>query len=145
MPARLVPLTAGSAPTIVLQRPVVLIGRHPECDVRIDLPQVSRRHCCIALAYDRLLIRDLGSRNGVRVNGRLIEECSLRQGDEVAIGQIIFRLEDYAAPPAKAFGAPAAAAPVPDTSSPPEEAELPVMPLDTDSELIPLDDLPADA
>ncbi len=98
MSARLVPLSLGpaAAPVISLQRPVLLVGRHVECDVRIDAPQVSRRHCCLATASDRVLIRDLGSRNGVRVNGRVVEESVLRPGDEVAIAQFLFRLEDQA-------------------------------------------------
>ena len=101
MPARLVPLSLGpaSAPVISLQRPVVLVGRHAECDVRIDAPQVSRRHCCLAMASDRVVIRDLGSRNGVRVNGRVVEESTLRAGDEIAIAQFLYRLEDEAPPP----------------------------------------------
>jgi hypothetical protein len=45
------------------------------------------------MAYDRVLIRDLGSRNGVRVNGRVVEEARLHFGDELAIGPILFRLE----------------------------------------------------
>ena len=89
MSARLVPLILGAAPTIPLQRPVLLIGRHPECDVRIDVPKISRRHCCVALAYDRVVIRDLGSRNGLRVNGLLVEEAQLQSGDEVAIGEFL--------------------------------------------------------
>jgi predicted component of type VI protein secretion system len=98
MSARLVPLSLGTtqAPVIALQRPVILVGRHPECDIRIDSPQVSRRHCCVAIAYDRVVIRDLGSRNGVRINGRMVDESILRPGDEVAIGQFIYRLEDDA-------------------------------------------------
>src|SRR3954451_23863966 len=99
MSARLVPLTPGAAPTIPIQRPVLLIGRHPECDVRIDLAKISRRHCCLALAYDRVMIRDLGSRNGLRVNGLLVEEAQLRGGDEIAIGPILYRLEVEAPPP----------------------------------------------
>jgi pSer/pThr/pTyr-binding forkhead associated (FHA) protein len=98
MPARLVPLNDSSSPAISLQRPVLLIGRHSECDVRIDLPQVSRRHCCVALAYDRLTIRDLGSHNGIRVNGLPVEETVLLPGDEVAIAHLIYRLEDGGAP-----------------------------------------------
>lgn len=140
MPARLVPLTAGREPIVLLQRPVVLIGRHPECDVRIDLPQISRRHCCVGLAYDRLLIRDLGSRNGVRVNGRLIDEAPLTPGDEVAIGPLIYRLEEEApsaAPPAKP-AKPAVRAPEPQPQSLPD---LPMPIGGDDSELIPLDDL----
>ncbi len=93
MSAQLVPLVKRSAPTISLIRPVLLIGRHSECDVRIDSPQISRRHCCVALAYDRLLIRDLGSRNGLRVNGRLIDEARIYPGDEVAIGPLLYRYE----------------------------------------------------
>jgi pSer/pThr/pTyr-binding forkhead associated (FHA) protein len=110
----------------------LLIGRHPECDVRIDLPKVSRRHCCIAQVYDRLVIRDLGSRNGLRVNGRLVDEALLRPGDEVAIGPLIYRLETEllaSAPAPKP--APAARAP----KRPPAPPRRP----DDSGDLIPLD------
>src|SRR5580704_8230793 len=93
MSFRIVPLVKGSAPSIALYRPVLLIGRHKECDVCIESPKISRRHCCVAMAYDRVLIRDLGSRNGVRVNGRLMQEARLQTGDELAIGPILFRFE----------------------------------------------------
>ena len=93
MSAQLVPLNAGTAPSISLLRPVLLVGRHADCDVRIDLPQISRRHCCVVLADDRVLIRDLGSRNGLRVNGRLIDEARIYPGDEVAIGPLLYRYE----------------------------------------------------
>ena len=93
MPARLVPLTPGHAPPIPLKGSVTLVGRLPECDAAIDLPAISRRHCCLAIAYDRHLIRDLGSRHGVRVNGVPVDEALLKPGDEVAIGPLIYRLE----------------------------------------------------
>ncbi|WP_435016234.1 FHA domain-containing protein [Tundrisphaera sp. TA3] len=102
--ARLVPLEPGSAPEVELQRPVLLFGRHAECDIRIDSPQISRRHCCVAIAYDRIVIRDLGSRNGVRVNGRVVDEQGLRPGDEVAIGHVIYRLDASEAAPARPAG-----------------------------------------
>ncbi len=103
MPLKLTPIVKGSGPSILLQRPILLVGRHPECDWRLSLPKISRRHCCFALAYDRVLIRDLGSRNGVRVNGRDVDETQLFQGDEVAIGPLIFRVEEE---PEAASGAP---------------------------------------
>jgi pSer/pThr/pTyr-binding forkhead associated (FHA) protein len=78
---------------IPLERPVVLIGRHLECDAQLPHPRVSRRHCCVAQVADRLVIRNLGSRSGVRVNGHSIDETALEHGDEVAIGPILFRLE----------------------------------------------------
>ncbi len=97
MSARLVPLTPGAAPVVPIQRPVLLLGRHPECDVRIDSPKISRRHCCLALAYDRVLITDLGSRNGLRVNGVVVEQVQIFPGDEIAIGPLLYRLEDLRA------------------------------------------------
>src|SRR5436853_3220043 len=93
MSFQLVPLIKGTAPIIALHRPVLLIGRHIECDARIDLPKISRRHCCVAIAYDRVSVRDLGSRNQVRVNGQVVEEARLQPGDEMAIGPILYRLE----------------------------------------------------
>ena len=106
MPARLVPLIPGSAPVVPLQRPVLLVGRHPECDIRFDLPAISRRHCCLALAYDRITIKDLGSRHGIQVNGEILDEFRLHPGDEVAIGPLLFRLEDETVAPPKSATAP---------------------------------------
>jgi predicted component of type VI protein secretion system len=98
MPARLAALIPGAAPPIALNRPVLLVGRHPECDIRLDLPAISRRHCCLAMADDRIVIRDLGSRHGVMLNGRPVDEARLRPGDEVAIGPLLYRFEDAPAP-----------------------------------------------
>jgi pSer/pThr/pTyr-binding forkhead associated (FHA) protein len=129
-------MTPGAAPTILLQRPVLLIGRHPECDIRIALPKISRRHCCVALAYDRLLIRDLGSTNGLRVNGVLVEEARLEPGDEVAIGPILYRVEVEAPRPAP----PPQAARRPAQTKATKPASLPSLPTDSgDDDLIPLD------
>src|SRR4051795_1579104 len=130
MSARLVPLIPGTAPPIPLQRPVLLIGRHPECDIRIDLAKVSRRHCCVALAYDRVMIRDLGSRNGLRVNGLLLEEAQLHGGDEVAIGPVLYRLELQAPPPAVPPPPPPRRITKPSTK-PSKPPSLPSLPTDT--------------
>ena len=45
--ARLVALDAG--PDIVLDRAMMIVGRHPSCDTRLDFPRVSRHHCCLML------------------------------------------------------------------------------------------------
>lgn len=136
MAARLIPLAPGTVPTITLQRPVILVGRHPECDVRLDLPEISKRHCCLAMAYDRLMVRDLGSRNGVRVNGRLVDEWRIQPGDEIAIAHILYRLEDTGTTRPVRPGAPAATA----TSGPPSPPDLPTDLNGQDIELIPLDE-----
>ena len=100
MTYQLIPADKPSRPAIPVHRPVLLIGRHPECDFRIDLPKISRRHCCVALAYDKIFVRDLGSHNGVRVNGRVVQEAVLQANDELAIGPLIYRLVAEPAMPA---------------------------------------------
>jgi predicted component of type VI protein secretion system len=119
MTLKLTPLVQGTGPVVLLQRPVYLVGRHPECDLQLDGPKISRRHCCFALAYDRLIVRDLGSRNGVRVNGREIVETQLFRGDEVAIGPLIYRVERDGAAAARDVPPPAR-----------EEPEIDLVPLD---------------
>ncbi len=84
MPAQLVALSEG--PSIWLDKPILLIGRHPECDIQIDSRKISRRHCCIAQVSDYLVLRDLGSTNGVRINGVRVVEGRIAPGDEVTIG-----------------------------------------------------------
>ena len=93
MSARLVPLDPAQANPIPIQQPVLLVGRHPEADIRLGMALISRRHCCLAVVYDRVLIRDLGSRHGVLVNGVRVDEAELRPGDEVAIAHLIYRFE----------------------------------------------------
>ncbi len=90
MPARLVPV--GEGPLIPLDRPVVFVGRHPECDIRIESKKISRRHCCIVQLQDRLMIRDLGSTNGVYCNGERVDEAVITTEDEVRIGNLRYRV-----------------------------------------------------
>lgn len=89
----LVPL-AGGAP-IAIDKPILFFGRLPECDVvLLNSRKVSRKHCCIAQIDDHFVIRDLGSMNGVRVNGKVVKgECRVGAGDEILIGDIAFQLE----------------------------------------------------
>lgn len=90
MPAQLVALDDG--PSILLDKPILLIGRHPECDIQIESRKISRRHCCIAQVSDYLVIRDLGSTNGIRINGARMQEGRLAEGDEVLIGASRYRV-----------------------------------------------------
>ena len=91
MPALLVALTDG--PNILLDKPILLLGRHPECDIQIDSRKVSRRHCCIAQVQSFLVVRDLGSTNGIRINGVRVVEGRLKPGDEFTIGSHRYQLQ----------------------------------------------------
>jgi pSer/pThr/pTyr-binding forkhead associated (FHA) protein len=90
MPAHLLSLTDG--PSILIDKPILLLGRHAECDVQLNSKKVSRRHCCIAQVNDYLVIRDLGSTNGIKVNGKRIVEGKLHPGDELTIGNFRYQV-----------------------------------------------------
>ena len=90
MPAHLLSLTDG--PSILVDKPVLLFGRHQECDVQLNSKKVSRRHCCIAQVNDYLVVRDLGSTNGIRINGQRVTEGKLHPGDELTIGNFRYQV-----------------------------------------------------
>ena len=91
MPAQLVALRDG--PNILIDKPILLIGRHPECDIQIDSRKISRRHCVIAQINDYLFVRDLDSTNGIRINGARVTEGRLNPGDELTLGHHVFRVQ----------------------------------------------------
>jgi len=62
-----------------------VIGRDPGCDLRFDDPMVSRRHARVRLERGLWLIEDLGSRNGTRVDGSLIERFALPRCADVCL------------------------------------------------------------
>jgi pSer/pThr/pTyr-binding forkhead associated (FHA) protein len=84
----------GDGPRIVLDKAITMIGRHPDCDVVLTSSRkISRKHCCVALVNNRYLVRDLGSMNGVWINGKRIErESEIRVGDQVAFGDVTYEL-----------------------------------------------------
>jgi hypothetical protein len=92
MSARLIAL--DEAPNIALDQEVVVAGRHPACDVRLDSLRVSRHDCCITRQDGDLVVRDLGSSNGIRINGQRVEIGLLRLGDELSIAHLRYRLGD---------------------------------------------------
>jgi hypothetical protein len=66
---------------------VTLLGRSSECHITIEDPLVSRVHARIDLANGIALVSDQGSRNGVRINGRVIHDATpLENGDRIRIG-----------------------------------------------------------
>jgi hypothetical protein len=62
------------------------IGRSRECDIVIDDPNVSRKHAELRRTIDGWTVVDLGSTNGVKVNGRRVREAVLSPGDEITLG-----------------------------------------------------------
>jgi pSer/pThr/pTyr-binding forkhead associated (FHA) protein len=90
MSSRFVAVDEG--PDITLDRAMIVVGRHPNCDARLNSLRVSRHHCCMARENDQVVVRDLGSTNGIRINGMWVETGTLRPGDELSIAHIRYRL-----------------------------------------------------
>jgi chromosome segregation ATPase len=74
----------------VLGRKTV-IGRGPECELRVDAEFVSRRHAVILVSASSTVIEDLDSTNGIQVNGTRVTRRVLSDGDEVVVGRTAFR------------------------------------------------------
>ncbi|HKP63698.1 MAG TPA: FHA domain-containing protein [Polyangiales bacterium] len=93
VPARLVMLTQPS-PGAEFALPTdrdARLGRSEEVDCPINHRSVSREHAQIKCDADGYVIEDLGSANGVTVNGRSVKDKPLRSGDIIELGQVVFR------------------------------------------------------
>src|SRR5207244_4991127 len=65
------------------------IGRAPECELVLKDSRVSRRHARLQARGGVLVLTDLGSTNGTRVNGHRVTEVVLGEGDRIAIGETV--------------------------------------------------------
>jgi general secretion pathway protein E len=93
---RLLPVRGDGAP-IDLAGGRVTIGRHPDCTVPIIDEKASRQHCELVAGPGGYLLRDLGSRNGTKLNAEKITEATIRAGDIIKIGSHEFFVEVIAA------------------------------------------------
>lgn len=80
----------GRIRDVPLTRPRVLLGRKPDCNIRIPALSVSREHCEILVQPPRLIVRDLGSSNGTFVNRQRVREAELAAGDILTVGPAVF-------------------------------------------------------
>jgi hypothetical protein len=89
-------LTAGEESVLLLDKPVTVIGRANECELRLDDPGVSRRHAEVRVTGSEAEIIDLGSTNGIRVNGRAVPSARLVDGDRIDMGStsLVFRRDE---------------------------------------------------
>lgn len=86
----LVPVGGGDA--IPLIRPLLTVGRRESCDICLRFPNISGMHCELNFQDGCWHIRDLGSTNGIKVNGVRVRKKVLMPGDEVAIAKRRFRI-----------------------------------------------------
>jgi pSer/pThr/pTyr-binding forkhead associated (FHA) protein len=91
MRAQLVPLDGG--PPIEIGKDLTLVGRKEDCDLRLDHKSVSKMHCVLVKTDGLLLLRDLGSTNGTRVNGQRVRRAALLPNDQLTIAHFKFRIQ----------------------------------------------------
>jgi DNA-binding NtrC family response regulator len=97
---RRVRLRVVAGPDLGLSRAIevgtLTIGSHPEVDVVLGDPQVSRRHAELQLRADGVFVRDLGSKNGTLLDGVRIEQAIVPPGSRLLIGgtELVLEAED---------------------------------------------------
>lgn len=80
----------GRQSEIPCPRPVQVIGRQTDCQIRIPSGDVSRHHCEVSVSDGKVAVRDLGSSNGTFVNKRRVTQADVQAGDLIAIGDMVF-------------------------------------------------------
>lgn len=85
----------GERRSFSLPRTITVLGRREDCDLRIPLGEVSRKHCRFIIDTDsnELRLEDLGSSNGTYHNGVRIQEAVIQPGDTVQVGPVIFVIQ----------------------------------------------------
>ncbi|MCA8996809.1 MAG: FHA domain-containing protein [Planctomycetaceae bacterium] len=86
-------IPSGGGDAIPLLQSKILIGRRSSCDIVLPFPNVSSQHCELELLNGYWQIRDLGSRNGIKINGERVDTKWLHPGDEVSIAKNHFEIQ----------------------------------------------------
>lgn len=126
----------GATRSFPLMREVTVIGRREDCDLRIPLTEVSRKHCRLIIGAEDVRIEDLGSSNGTFHNGQRIQESAVQPGDYLQVGPVIFAIqidglpaEEQILPPAPPQAAEAPTGSIPETrAGQPPRPERPLTP-----------------
>ena len=92
----LVPIGGGDAIPLISE--VMTIGRRQSCDICLNFQNISGTHCELSLKNGVWHLRDLGSTNGVKVNGERTLRRPLRPGDEIGIANHRYKIQ-YQLPP----------------------------------------------
>jgi pSer/pThr/pTyr-binding forkhead associated (FHA) protein len=130
----------GSRRSFALRKDLTVVGRREDCDLRIPLGDISRKHCRLIKDGNELRIEDLGSSNGTFHNGARVQEATLSAGDSVQIGPVAFVVQvdgspadDELQPVASTEAEPVAEAPADDSAAAAQVAGV----ADTSAEALP--------
>ena len=79
---------------VILENDRMVLGRAPEADLQVHSNSLSRLHAALVRTPDGFKVMDLQSTNGVMLNGVPIHSASLRHGDRIQLGDIVFIYEE---------------------------------------------------
>ncbi|MCA9091944.1 MAG: FHA domain-containing protein [Planctomycetaceae bacterium] len=91
MLGQLVPIGGGDP--IPLMKPRLLIGRRETCDISLRFPNVSSHHCELELVNGYWRVRDLNSRNGIKVNDSRIDSSWVLPGDTLSVAKHVYEVQ----------------------------------------------------
>ncbi|MSR52635.1 MAG: FHA domain-containing protein [Gemmataceae bacterium] len=91
MRVRLVPIEGGTP--INITKDLMLVGRKEECDINLDHKSISKLHCVLVRTDGLLLLRDLGSTNGTRVNNQRVRRAALLPNDQLQIASLKYSVQ----------------------------------------------------
>jgi predicted component of type VI protein secretion system len=80
----------GERRSFPLNREMTVIGRREDCDLRIPIGDISRKHCRLVKDDGGVRVEDLGSSNGTYRNGERVQETMLEPGDHLRVGPVHF-------------------------------------------------------
>jgi predicted component of type VI protein secretion system len=83
----------GEPRSFSVTRDITVVGRREDCDLRIPLGDVSRKHCRLINDGESFRVEDLGSSNGTFVNGERVQEAVVSAGDSIQLGPVVFVLQ----------------------------------------------------
>lgn len=83
--------------TVPLSKHATLIGRSPSCDVKLASSNISKEHTRIEVFDDKIIVTDVGSRNGTFINGVQIRSQKAKSGDKIALHDIFFEVQNVPA------------------------------------------------
>ena len=86
-------MPVGGGDPIPLEGTDLVLGRRESCDICLEFPNISGKHCKLIFRDGYWKVRDLGSTNGIKVNSERVAEKPLKPGDELDIAKWKFTIE----------------------------------------------------
>ena len=69
-----------------------VIGRDSECEIHIPIPGISKKHFSFTVTGDHAYVKDLGSSNGTFLNGKMVKNATVKNGDKIALPDAVIQI-----------------------------------------------------